>query len=139
MNEKLFNKLFTVTDIQIGPTILSLNSHGEILGKIYLKPTDKCPLKDTMDFVVISVCESYCTYSWEFYNLLPYLGFRESELDEYFTKLYYDKWVQDDITKNKPNISSITRRLKYYSDVKNEKTPTYKKLYQIWNNVFGED
>lgn len=136
MNEKLFNKLFTVTEIQIGPTVLSLNSHGSILGKIYIQPTDKCPLKFDMNFIVISVCESYCTYTWEFYNMLPHIGFTESELDEYFTKMFFERWIQDDVSKNKPDISSIIRRLKYYNEVKNEKKPTFNKIYKIWKGIF---
>jgi len=127
MNQKIFDTFFRVGEIKIGPTVMSLNTHGDTLGKVYLHPTDKNLFFSNEDYVVISINKFYCSYVWKLYDILPYIGISESELDRYMCELYIDEWEKSE-NPQKPRIDYLKQRL-----IEEDNPPRKSLIRQLFN------
>lgn len=108
-----FEKFFSIGPITIGPTIISLSTDGNVLGKIQLLSTRKdIFLSNKMSTVLIR--EFNNCVSEDLFNALQYLSIDKVKFDFFMNQLFILEWESNNEF-NKPDISILKKRAYIFS------------------------
>jgi len=108
IEREIFDRFFTLSNVSVGPEIISNGVDGNWLGSVIFSKTQKNILIKH-DFCIIGIREFNNSCTEEFYSALNYLSIQKSELDKFVNQIYLMEWEILETSK-KPNIDNLRRR-----------------------------
>lgn len=105
MSIDLLTRFYDFGHIQVGPTYISLQPEGNVIGKISMIANKKNPFYKIKENVVL-VRERTIDYPTEMEKLFVLLDLSNDNFDRFFYELYLAEWIKAD--NPKPKIDSLT-------------------------------
>lgn len=109
MNRGLFNYLFALGEVRIGPLIISSGYDGNWIGSVLLFPTKKNVLLKEKNYT-IGIREYNNAISDEIILNLDVFTISKSEFDKFINQYYLNEWLATKDEK-KPDISCFLHRV----------------------------